>query len=177
MVTSTNILKKNSGFTIVELLVVIVVIGILAAITIVSYTGITSRANTTKAQSNAASVQSVAEIYFTENSHYPRATTDFAATAASKLPAGVCLVTTTGDGQGCGTGNGKTALNVGDGATTIYYQYCGDIAAPLAGNEKGGRIGYWDFTNSVTLYVYFGSGASTLGAGAAPCWTWVTPTA
>ncbi|PIZ60082.1 hypothetical protein COY18_01845, partial [Candidatus Saccharibacteria bacterium CG_4_10_14_0_2_um_filter_41_11] len=40
--------KKERGFTIVELLVVIVVIGILAAITIVSYTGITAKANTTK---------------------------------------------------------------------------------------------------------------------------------
>ncbi|HWT40310.1 MAG TPA: prepilin-type N-terminal cleavage/methylation domain-containing protein [Dongiaceae bacterium] len=36
--------KRQSGFTIVELLIVVVVIAILAAITIVSYNGITSRA-------------------------------------------------------------------------------------------------------------------------------------
>ena len=36
--------KTKSGFTIVELLIVIVVIGILAAITIVAYNGIQSRA-------------------------------------------------------------------------------------------------------------------------------------
>ena len=37
--------KNKQGFTIVELLIVIVVIAILAAITIVAYTGITNRAN------------------------------------------------------------------------------------------------------------------------------------
>jgi prepilin-type N-terminal cleavage/methylation domain-containing protein len=43
--------KKQTGFTIVELLIVIVVIGILAAITIVAYNGIQDRART--AQINA----------------------------------------------------------------------------------------------------------------------------
>ena len=36
--------KNGTGFTIVELLVVIVVIGILAAITIVAFNGISNRA-------------------------------------------------------------------------------------------------------------------------------------
>ena len=40
------------GFTIVELLVVIVVIGVLATITIVSYTGITQRAIISSLQSD-----------------------------------------------------------------------------------------------------------------------------
>ena len=37
--------KKQKGFTIIELLIVIVVIGILAAITIVAYNGVQNRAN------------------------------------------------------------------------------------------------------------------------------------
>ncbi|MEO7904514.1 MAG: prepilin-type N-terminal cleavage/methylation domain-containing protein [Candidatus Saccharimonadales bacterium] len=40
--------RKKDGFTIVELLIVIVVIGILATITIVSYNGVQKRANDTK---------------------------------------------------------------------------------------------------------------------------------
>lgn len=68
-----QIKNKKRGFTIVELLVVIVVIGILASITIVSYSGVTSRANTASAQSAASSVYKKASIYFTEvaTSVYP----------------------------------------------------------------------------------------------------------
>jgi|TARA_B100001250_G_scaffold386898_1_gene383819 prepilin-type N-terminal cleavage/methylation domain-containing protein len=40
--------RKHSGFTIVELLIVVVVIGILAAIVIVAYNGITTQAKNTK---------------------------------------------------------------------------------------------------------------------------------
>jgi prepilin-type N-terminal cleavage/methylation domain-containing protein len=42
----------RKGFTIVELLIVIVVIGILAAITIVSFNGVTTKANNTKIASD-----------------------------------------------------------------------------------------------------------------------------
>jgi len=49
--------KHQSAFTIVELLIVIVVIGILAAITIVSFNGVQARAYTAKAQADIASLK------------------------------------------------------------------------------------------------------------------------
>lgn len=52
-------LNKNhrlSGFTIVELLIVIVVIGILAAISVVAYSGIQNRANDTIVRSEISSI-------------------------------------------------------------------------------------------------------------------------
>ena len=45
-------MHKRSGFTIVELLIVIVVIAILAAITVVAYNGIQERANSSKAKAD-----------------------------------------------------------------------------------------------------------------------------
>lgn len=47
---------KRQGFTIVELLVVIVAIGVLAAITVVSYIGISQRATISSLQSKKLSI-------------------------------------------------------------------------------------------------------------------------
>jgi prepilin-type N-terminal cleavage/methylation domain-containing protein len=49
--------STQRGFTIVELLIVIVVIGILAAITIVAYNGVQTRAQNAKIQSDIATIQ------------------------------------------------------------------------------------------------------------------------
>lgn len=53
---------KHAGFTIVELLVVIVVIGILAAVTIVSYRGLSNRAIASSATSDLTTVKKHMEI-------------------------------------------------------------------------------------------------------------------
>lgn len=55
--------KSKSGFTIVELLIVIVVIAILAAISIVAYTGIQSRAYTSRLQADINQITKVVQIH------------------------------------------------------------------------------------------------------------------
>lgn len=64
---------KQPGFTIVELLIVIVVIGILAAITIVSYTGINQRATVTSLQSDLTNASQQMKAYQVLYGSYPTA--------------------------------------------------------------------------------------------------------
>ena len=66
-------MKKSGqlGFTIVELLIVIVVIGILAAITIVAFNGVQQRANNTAKFEAAATYGRSMQIYVAQNNAYP----------------------------------------------------------------------------------------------------------
>ncbi len=70
--------QKQTGFTIVELLIVIVVIGILAAITIVAYNGIQNRANDTAIQSDLQNISKKLELYKADNGVYPAGATQLA---------------------------------------------------------------------------------------------------
>lgn len=63
--------RDQSGFTIVELLVVIVVIGILAAITIVSYSGISQRAIVSSMQSDLSNGSTKLQSANVVNGQYP----------------------------------------------------------------------------------------------------------
>lgn len=68
--------KTIKGFTIVELLIVIVVIGILAAIVIVAYNGIQKRAMNTGRMSELKSWQKSFEAYKATYGQYPDLTND-----------------------------------------------------------------------------------------------------
>lgn len=63
--------SKTSGFTIVELLIVIVVIAILAAITIVTYNGIQDRATNASMQAAFTQVENLVRAYAVVNSTPP----------------------------------------------------------------------------------------------------------
>jgi prepilin-type N-terminal cleavage/methylation domain-containing protein len=62
---------QYNGFTIVELLVVIVVIGILASITIVSYSGIANQATVASIKSDLDNSSKIIKMYETVYSSYP----------------------------------------------------------------------------------------------------------
>lgn len=87
---------KNFGFTIVELLVVIVVIGILAAITIVSYSGITRRAVIAGLQSDLNNNSKLLKLYNAEHGYYPNSLDENKCPLTPDVDKSYCLKTSSG---------------------------------------------------------------------------------
>jgi len=63
--------RNDTGFTIVELLIIIVVIGILAALTIVAYNGIQSRAQASAVSSVLSQTSKKLALYAVDNGAFP----------------------------------------------------------------------------------------------------------
>lgn len=64
--------KKQSGFTLLELLVVIGIIGLLASIIVINLTGARKRARDTKRIADIRGMQTAAEEYYGKNGYYPQ---------------------------------------------------------------------------------------------------------
>lgn len=99
-------MKTNGGFTIVELIIVVVVIAILAAISIMSYTNINRNAYNTQIMSGVQQYYKAIESYKVLNGRYPPTTEEQAGGTAVTL---TCLGTGYVN-QECGTVTGRTII-------------------------------------------------------------------
>lgn len=137
--------KSRSGFTIVELLIVIVVIAILAAISIVAYNGIQERARNSQTTSAVSAYIKAINFYEIDEGQHPPVTS--------------CL----GVGYECDTG-GYTEN--GGGLNTIHLApyFDGSVPTPAtnlaeysASREIGGALYAWNST------LYGGAGKGGIG--------------
>jgi prepilin-type N-terminal cleavage/methylation domain-containing protein len=107
LVDKKSVHRQSVGFTIVELLIVIVVIGILAAITIVAYNGVQNRARASAASSAATQAVKKLESFAVDGNGYPATlaavgvldsgTTSYQYTVDnSVIPATYCVTVTNG---------------------------------------------------------------------------------
>jgi prepilin-type N-terminal cleavage/methylation domain-containing protein len=130
--------KVKQGFTIVELLVVITIIGILAAITTVAYSGITQKATIASLQSDLSNNSKLLKLYYAEYGYYP-----------STLDANNCPATPTTDSKYClKTSNGNTLSYQPSSASnasqyslyvnknTTYYRISSDTGLTTAAVSK-----------------------------------------
>ena len=170
MLNNIKSVKTERGFTIVELLIVIVVIAILAAITIVAYNGVQNRAKAVSGQSLANTILKKAEAFNTINSSYASYcqlvtnsnTPTGAAPAAGTVGAGTCVAGGTNAGAEPkidnvsaltpATSAAASALSsaIAANGTVVSYWLCGA--------STGANIWYWDYTTSAAVKVTAGAG-------------------
>jgi len=128
---------KQAGFTIVELLIVVVVIAILATITIVAYNNTQQRAKNASALSYATTLSKKAQAYQTVNGNYPTTCSQFQNTSESSL-----------------VGSGIECLNpdVNRLPSKVQYYVC-DSGLSV-------RISYQNYSTGLADGIYLGDYAS-----------------
>ena len=109
----TNVLRKlhkdSKGFTLIELMIVVAIIGILAAIAIPNFLNYQMKAKTAEAKTNLGAIKTSEESYLAENDSYLQCTT-----APVNVP---------GTAKAAFTGNANfTSLGFAP-AGNVYYSY------------------------------------------------------
>jgi prepilin-type N-terminal cleavage/methylation domain-containing protein len=147
--------KQTQGFTIVELLIVVVVIAILAAITIISYNGIQSRAKTSASLATYGSIRDKTAAWNTLLGTYP----DLAQLRTNSLSppdidtpggaTGPVEAKLPDPGMAMGATMDVTRANNGN---TVYYAPCWDGT-----KFSGGTVIYWDFTTAAQVSMTVGN--------------------
>ena len=134
--------NKTKGFTLVELLIVIVVIAILAAISIVAYNGVTQKARDDERQSNARNLVNAAASFnaSSEKDEWPEYG-DLSSYNTVKIPATVISAT---DGTAPSSAN----------KNHYGYELCKDGGVAANKSEATGvRVKYWKDVDAGTTNV------------------------
>lgn len=151
---SITVPLRQKGFTIVELLIVIVVIGILAAITIVAFNGVQSRAQDGAVRSDLANTAKKFEIYRIDYGSYPQTVTDLPNVgAAASKSAYLVSPSTTYNFVPCVTAGGADySLGVISKSGNRYYigSKSGGIVQVVSANDWTSGGG-WSFFCSDSL--------------------------
>lgn len=77
--------RDNRGFTLVELMIVVVIVGILAAVAVPIYQANVNRSKASEADAALGTIRTAARVYYAENGSYPIASTETQVDSVSGL--------------------------------------------------------------------------------------------
>ena len=146
--------RKNTGFTLVEILIVVIILGILAAIVIPQFTEASNDARVSAVVSDLQTVRSQIELYKIQHrDQYPGSTIDPATGIVTVVASGEAFVGTlaTGGLLGITDINGTPVARVADGAQGPYM-----AKFPTNGFCTSGG-------NTVDVAATDGTGSATIG--------------
>ncbi len=95
--------SKQSGFTIVELLIIVIVIGILTAVTIIAYNGVQQKATDVSLRSDLTGASKQLKLYQVDNGSFP--TNNDCSGGVAPLPPKICLKSSKGNSYSSYTAN------------------------------------------------------------------------
>ena len=150
--------KPDEGFTLVELLIVVAIIGIIAAIAIPNLLSAIQRGKQKRTMGDIKTTGTGLESYNTDNNAYPGTTTAMAATSAILTPYGACATCLDPDYVVTPIFKDGWYSTANTGAV-FYYGHTTSAAQDYALSSFGKNSGTGDGAASVaSVLAYTGSG-------------------
>lgn len=145
-------MKKSHGFTLIEVMVVVVILGILAAIIVPQIMSRPDQAKVVKAQQDVLSIENALDLYKLDNDFYP--TTDQGLQALVKKPSTEPVPTHWKQGGYLKRlpedpwGNSYQYLNPGSHSEIDIFSYGAD--GKIGGEGYNAEIGNWNVEGKKT---------------------------
>jgi prepilin-type N-terminal cleavage/methylation domain-containing protein len=132
-------LNPKRGFTLIELMIVVAIIGILASIAMPKFASLIRKSNEGKTKGNLGTLRSVTSIYYGENEVYPAPTASGDTSVSGSM------------GEILTMGNGKYIQTVPNCFCPPYHLENAQFVVTISSIDESAFPGSWGYKNTNTM--------------------------